>query len=379
MSPEEKDQLSQPKEGDGEESAKSFDDQFDAGWKKYEEERDLAIKTEGKETPKPESQKPEAKAPADQKPDDRKPIRILKVQGKEIPVYTEKELDDYAQMGIDYTKKRQADTEDRRKWEETFEKKSTELNTMGKKFNDIWDSLEKKNFKPEVETKGLHELTSDAPIEKVYEAYELDPEFARPHEKKLIGDVHAMRGMLTKMDEAVRESSKALHFFQVKEVVTQMGRIIEDEKKNSPFEDVFDDAGKSLTLQQFSQSLTSKAKAAVAAGQQLDLNALTRETVREISLQQSKAKDSVAISEDMSEEEFIKKYPKLAAKLGRTAGQQALDKHTEERSKVPPSLDKRSREVDLKKKPVSHDKVMSLADQLEAGFNDPEILQNLRG
>ncbi|MCK7475648.1 MAG: hypothetical protein MZV49_24200 [Rhodopseudomonas palustris] len=255
--------------GQGEESAKGFDEQFEAGWSKYEEEQKLAAESSKKDEKKPEPPKDKEAGK-----ETRKPIKILKVQGKEIPVYTEDELVEYAQKGIDYTQKRQADSADRKKWEEEYQGKADELNALGKRFNEIWERLEKQGFKPaeakakaadimDAEAAGGSTKTGDAildmPIEKVYEAYGLDPEFARDHEKKLINDVVTMRKTLAQMDSAVKASSKALHFFQVREVIGEMARIIDEERKQNPFEDIVDEtSGKSLTLEEFSTPSRAK-------------------------------------------------------------------------------------------------------------------------
>lgn len=376
--------------GQGEESKKGFDELFEEGFSKYEEEQKLAVEAADKEKAKPTE-----KAKPAEKKEERKPIKILKVQGKEIPVYTEDELVEYAQKGIDYTQKRQADSADRKKWEEEYQGKADELNALGKRFNEIWDRLEKSGFKPAEAKAKAQEIVEkeeaggstqagddilEMPIEKVYEAYGLDPEFARDHEKKLINDVITMRKTLAQMDGAVKASQKALHFFQVREVIGEMARVIDDERKQNPFDDQVDEAtGKSLTLEEFSTLITSKARAVVAQGKKLNLDALTRETIREISTKQSKAKDTVAISDDMSEEDFIKKYPKLAAKLGKTAGQEAVDKAAEKKSSVPPGLDRRAKEVETKRKVGQHDKVRGMADQLEAAFQDDDILSAIKG
>jgi len=59
--------------------------------------------------PKGTDKKAAATPPAKEPAADRKPIRVLKVNGKEVPVYTEEELNNLAQMGVDYNTKRQKD------------------------------------------------------------------------------------------------------------------------------------------------------------------------------------------------------------------------------------------------------------------------------
>jgi len=396
MSPEEKDQLSQPEVREGEESAKGFDEEFEVGWKKYEEERDLAIsKAEGKEPPA----KKEGEAKSFPKnASGKEPYKILKVQGKEIPVYSKEELAakiaemygdddkmvDLGQLSQDYTRKRQKDSEERKAWEEKYQQKADELNQMGKKFNDIWDRLEAKEgrgkpaeTKPQEDKKPQQFI--DKPLAEVYKEYNLDPEFAQDHEKKLIEDMHNTRRVVEQMNAAMESATKTLHFFQIKEVVSEIGRIITEEREASPFDDYVDEKGTSLTLQEFSTLLSEKAKNVVAQGQKLNLDTLTRETIREISTKQAKAKASVELSDDMSEEEFAKRYPKLAQKFGRAAGQSAVDKHVGQESKLPPSLDRRTKEVDLKKQPSKEKGPKGMDERLSDAFSDPDILNALQG
>lgn len=394
MSPDEKDQLSQPEPGQGEESEKGFDDQFEAGWKKYEEERDLAIK-KGEDAA--EGGKKGAAAPPP-KGDGKQPYKVLKVGGKEIPVYSKEELAskiaemygdddkmvDLGQLSQDYTRKRQADAAERKKWEEEYGKKAEELNALGKRFNDIWARIEgagiKVNQDGSVSKGEPAKPDAAAPAAgDIFKEYNLDPEFAQDHEKKLITDVVGLRDTIRKMEGAMNQATQALHFFQVKEVVSEMARIIDDEKKNSPIEDILDDNGKSLTLQEFSTLLTSKARQLNAEGKKINLDALTREVVREISTKQAKAKASVEVSDDMSPEDFAKKYPKLAAKFGKAAGEDAVDKHVDQESKVPPSLDRRQKDVDLKKHPSSEKGPKGLSDQFEDAFKDQDILNAIHG
>lgn len=398
MSPESKDQLNaEPQAGEGgEESPKNFDESFETGWKKYEEEQALAA-------PKP------AEKPAEKAGDGKVPYKVLKVGGKEVPVYSKQELAekiaemygdddkmvDLGQLSQDYTRKRQADAADRKKWEETFQGKADELNAMGRRYGEIMAKLRSQGIQFDersgepIVPKGARtpdekgEAAKPGPggdeLAEVYKRYNLDPEFAQDHEKALIQDVYETRKVVNQMQAALKASSDAINFFQVREVVQEMARVIDDERKTSPFEDILDDEGKSLTLQEFQSSITAKARAEVAAGKKLDLDRLTRDTIREIATKQAKAKESVSLSDDMSPEDFAKKYPKLASKLGKAAGAEALDKHTEKDSKVPPTLDRRTKEVDLKRQPASDKGPRGMEASLEAAFRDEEILKSIQG
>lgn len=398
MSDESKDQLNaQSQAGEGEaESPKTFDESFEAGWKKYEEEQTLAA-------PKP------AEKPAEKGGGEKTPYKVLKVGGKEVPVYSKQELAekiaemygeedkmvDLGQLSQDYTRKRQADAADRKKWEDNFQTKADELNAMGRRYSEIMAKLRNQGI--EVDERGepvVRRGTQPPPADKtespksgsvpeelteVYKRYNLDPEFAQDHEKALIQDVYETRRVVNQMQSALKASTDALNFFQVREVVQEMARVIDDERKTSPFEDILDDNGKSLTLQEFQSTITTKAQAEVSSGKKLDLDRLTRETIREIATKQAKAKESVSLSDEMSPEDFAKKYPKLASKLGKAAGADALDKHTEKESKVPPTLDRRTKEVDLKRQPASDKGPRGMEASLEAAFSDPDILKSIQG
>jgi hypothetical protein len=113
----------------------SYTDGFGEAWNRFVDapptEPAPEVKTEAKpagEDDCPVCEKAERERQAKAKEQaSRKPYKILKVQGKEVPVYSEEELINLAQMGTDYTKKRQADSEDRKKWESEVQEKHDQL------------------------------------------------------------------------------------------------------------------------------------------------------------------------------------------------------------------------------------------------------------
>ena len=69
--------------------------------------------------------------------DTKTPLAVLKVNGKDIPVYTQEDLVKYAQMGYDYTQKRQRDST----WEKDLEQRESKLEKLADPLNALAEAV----------------------------------------------------------------------------------------------------------------------------------------------------------------------------------------------------------------------------------------------
>ncbi len=312
----------------------------------------------------------EAKAKADA---ERKPYKILKVQGKEVPVYSEQELIDKAQMGIDYTQKRQADADEKRKWEGEYEGKHRELTELAEKYEKLLGTIapgdripgtEKQFRPPEAQTK-----------ESIYQEYGIDPAYADGFQKKMIDDQIAMREKVAAYDTKLQQYEALTNAIVLKETASSLGKIIKEEREKFPIDEILsEDGSENLTFKNFASLLTAKDAQAKAQGKKIDLGELARETVRDIHYMQSKSKTAASpdISNSLTVEQLAEKYPDLYKRVADKIQGKAVAEYVENKENVPPSLESRKHEVDLSK--INSDKKLdTLSDHIDAGFDTPEM------
>lgn len=382
--PEEKGQVTQVAEQPKE---VGYTDGFGEAWNRFVDapptEPAPEVKTEtkpGVEDDCPGCEKAERERQAKAKEQaSRKPYKVLKVQGKEVPVYSEEELINLAQMGTDYTKKRQADSEDRKKWESEVQEKHDQLEGLTEKFNKMMA-----NLRPGEAIPGIGPVAPAAPelISKksIYEEYGIDPEYADAYQKKMIDDVVELRKRASQYDTKFQELENITNKVILKEAMGTLGETIKKAREEFPIDEIMsEDGSENLTLRQFVALMKAKDEVARSRGQKSDINEVARETVRDLHYIQSKAKQTAApdISDEMNEDDFMAKYPNLAKRLSAKIGTKAVVEHEAEEAKLPPSLETKRREVDLSSIPTK--KPESMNDFVEAGFNDPDVIAAFKG
>jgi hypothetical protein len=350
--------------------ALSFDEQFEKGWDQVELMTSQEATAKDKAKPIPAAEKIEAKP--DVSTSEKTPYKILKVQGKEVPVYSEEEYDALASKGLDYTKKTQTLADERRTAESQLKDEEKRLADASNELNKTLDKLMemKKNERP-----GTPELPNDtkaaegdrpADEVKIYEEFEIDPRFAQPHEVKFVKEILSQRKELAEIKSITTRITQ-------EKADAQIRAIIAKERETHPYEDVIDDQGVNITEAQLASIITAKRTAAEKAGEKPDPMQLLKEGVQEIHLAQQKTKDALSISDQMDPEAFMRNFPGLAEKVRAklTADPKAL---------VPPSLPGARRQVDTSRatKPT-HSSGKSFSDFLDAGFNDPDTIKALTG
>lgn len=111
--------------------------------------------------PKGTDKKAAATPPAKEPAAERKPIRVLKVNGKDHPVYTEEELNNLAQMGVDYNTKRQKDKD----WEKDLQGHEDRLANLAAPLTKLAELVEKGGRLPGV-AQEVEEETNDETIDE---------------------------------------------------------------------------------------------------------------------------------------------------------------------------------------------------------------------
>lgn len=359
---------------------KTFSDTFNEGWSKYEEEMRVA-KEPVKSPPQTEEECPgcekerRAKEAAAQK-ETRTPYKILKVQGKEVPVYSEQELIDMAQMGVDYTKKRQSDSEDRKRWEGDFGDRADKLAGLEQKFNQLWDKLQGKAESPAEAVRQQVVSSPEQDKAKLYEQYGID-DFTEPATKKMVDEVYALKQTITALDQKTRQAEAQSKLLMLRDALGNLKQVITEARGQYPFEEYFDDNGENLTSKQYISLLQSKAQAAPNR----PLPELAVEAVKELHSMQKQAKGNTKPLEDilkMSPDAIKSQFPEVYSKLAEHFRPQAVADYETERQKVPPSLSQKRPEVDLAHA-GQEKKYDTWQDWLNAGMKDPEVLAGMRG
>ncbi len=360
-----------------------YSDGFGEAWERFVTNPEPETKPEQKvvakadETPCDSPPCIEARKAKEQ--EERKPLGVLKVQGKEVPYYSHQELIDMAQMGVDYTKKRQADSADRQKWEGEFQTKHDQLDGIAEKFNKLMATLKPGEAIPGM---GTPQRTEPEPVSKksVYEEYGIDPEYADEYQKKMINDVVELKKKENLYDAKLQQIENMQNMIILKESMGKLGEVIKQARTEFPIDEIMsEDGSENLTMKQFVALLKAKDEVARGQGKTIDINQLAHETVRDLHYIQGKAKQNAApdISDKMSEDEFMAKYPDLTKRLSEKFGTKAVVEHEAEEAKFPPSLETKRREVDLSGVPTK--KPDTMGDWLDAGFNDPEVLAAFGG
>jgi len=356
----------------------SYADGFDAKWAEIMSIAEEPVEKKAEEVNKPEEECPEcekekaAKAKAEAEAN-KKPYRVLKVQGKEVPVYSEEELTNLAQMGVDYTKKRQADADDKRKWESEYQDKHDKLETLAEKFERMFSQGGMPGAKPAEAAKSPEDAAA-VTKSALYAEYGIDPEYAEPYQKKMIDNMYNMNQRVSSYDKELSEIKGTTSLIMLEKIAMKIGDIIKDEKESYPYDEIMSEDGKeNLTQKQFISLMMAKEKEAKSLGKNVNLEEIARATVRDVHMIQSKAKEAAAptVTNAMSAEDIEKNYPDLYSKILEKAKSSAVASYEAEKAKLPPSLETRKHEVDISK--VSDKKPETMEDWIDAGFKDPEI------
>ena len=267
------------------------------------------------------------------KAEGKKPYKVLKVQGKEVPVESEEELIKLAQMGVDYTKKTQGVSDERK---EMLGMKS-QFQAMSEKIESLVQNFGKPSPAAKEEAKPVTEKT-------VFEEYNLDPELADESQKLMVTDLRSLKKERAELRGKIDKLEEMSKMLLTKELLGMVQNTVKETIKDFPVDDIQDEHGRSLTQAQFTSLLTQKAQ----ANQDKPLDELARETIMELHEAQIRAKESAtqgeSIAEDADIEEFKAKHPKLFDRIA----EKGVADHLATRKDVPPTLRGRGAEVSPK-------------------------------
>lgn len=403
--PDQKDQVEEPEHGP---KQSKFDALYDKGFKAVEEMTAAENAAKEKKTaPVEEDDCPEcdqaekdrrkAEKAAKKAAGDKKPYKILKVGGKDLPVYSKQELVekivelygdddslvDLGQMSADYTRKTQALAAERKEAEAAVKAKADGLETKASEVNKLIDKLEKGGLLTKAETKEERadqiEEVAGGPADKaeIYKEFGIDPAYAEVPQKKMVEAIYQMRKSLEKVNEFVDQATN-------ERIQNAFDKVIAEERKKFPYDDIANDQGQNLTDIQFRAIVQGKRQAlGLAEGTKPTMEQavqIVRDSVKEVHLLQKKSKDTAVadFSDGMTEDEFVAKHPDLAARLKTKFGGAAVVEAEVKKSKVPPSLTSVAKGAETK--PVKgQEKRKSFSDYLDAGFKDPETIKAIEG
>jgi hypothetical protein len=398
MSTEIKDQA-QGADGGGQSEKKSLtmdmDERIDKGFEEIEllTEQENAAKAKAKEKKEPQPPPSEEKKEPEG-PTSKKPYKVLKVGGKEIPVFSKQELVekiiefypddnklvDLAQLPADYTRKTQLLADDRRDAEEKVKKEVDKVSDATEKMANLVEKLIAAkvlpaNFaagagKEAAKEKVGGEISDD--LAKVYEEFQLDPANAYPHEKKQVEELFVLRNRLARIEQE-REIERQERADEIIE------KTISKERETFPFDDILDDQGNNLTRNKIKEIVnTKRTLSGIEKPDKDQIFAWLKEAVKDLHDAQKKGNGGSDVSDDMDMEDFSTKFPNLAKKV-RDA---AVEKEKAERSKIPPTLTPGKREIDMAKRPgqkAVKEGSKSFEDFLDEGFKDPDVIKSLGG
>ena len=357
-----------PKDQAETQSPESFDSMFNKGWDQVELMTSQEVVAKEKAKSIPAAEKVESKP--DVSTSEKTPYKILKVQGKEVPVYSEEEYDALASKGLDYTKKTQTLADERRTAESQLKDEEKRLADASLELNKTLDKLMemKKTDQPGLpETiKDTKDVERPADETKIYEEFEIDPRFAQPHEVKFVKEILNQRKELAEIKAVTRQITQ-------EKADAQIRAIIAKERETHPYEDIIDDQGVNITETQLASIITAKRTLAEKAGEKPDPMQLLKEGVQEIHLAQQKTKDALSISDQMDPDAFMRNFPGLAEKV-------RAKLTTDPKALVPPTLPGARRQVDTTRSAkATTPGGKSFSDFLDAGFNDPDTIKALTG
>ena len=160
--------------------------------------------------------------------DTKTPLAVLKVNGKDIPVYTQEDLVKYAQMGYDYTQKRQRDST----WEKDLEQRESKLEKLADPLNALAEAV--RTGKITVGSTTPQKKTVDeSPFGPDEETEEVEDPVAKA---KLDANEKRLKDLEEKMQPQIRERNARIMQETAQAIETEVQRF----RTETPFDDIVD-------------------------------------------------------------------------------------------------------------------------------------------
>lgn len=336
---------------------------------KKEEPGDKEVKAKEAEPKEGEPKKSGDKPGPDEKK--KEPYKVLKVNGKEIPVSSEEELIAIAQKNLNATQMRQQDAEWERQLkerEQAIKEKEALFNSRiegpMKEFVDAFKSGKKLPFG------GDETLTED----DLFSQSELDP-VVRKYITDLKKEVADLKGKVGEADQVTKQ-------VKLKEAAETLTKTFEQIKQEFPFEEIDDEEIGSITgkiipglVSVFLQEDAMKRKnnpshPVKPVGEFLRMAAQTMNKLE--AYYKKNGKPAEASKVDITEEYLNENHSDLIAEIGR----KAVVNYLEEKEGNPSFPSPRIREA-AKPHQKSAGKFEGLEDSIESALNDPDIAREL--
>lgn len=295
--------------------------------------------------------------PGGKKKVEKEPYKIIKVDGKEIPVWSKKEfleeLDkfytddkvvDPHQMARDYTQKNQKVAER----EKEVLTKSDEVNKIAKDVTQIMKTLESGENLSILSDTEKGKLKKPEEIKKVIaEKLGVDLDFAEEGAVKMVEYMADTEAKNQKVEKENVEMGNMIKLVLIEKAVDGLGEVIKETRKEYPFEEIFE-GDTNRTGEQFVAILKNKANNNPT---NKSIPELTKETVMEVSMMQRKTRESAPnVPEEKINEKWLKENrPELYEKLTKEGEKKTEEDYRTNDSESPPSLEKRKVSVDTKK------------------------------
>jgi len=282
------------------------------------------------------------------------PIAVLTVDGKEVPVYTQKELNDYAQKGYHYTQGRQK-TKER---EGDLDARESAISRVEKPLTDLVDFLKRpqgtEEALPPKEEDDL-EFVDDA-VKKRFQTYE-------DKIQSLTSTVEQLSQRGAKQDAVV--------------ITSQLDETFKKVREEHPYEDIVDAEGKNLTKTLYAARVATEANEdykkvkADPSFKARSLPEIMAATAKEFHVLEQSHKQKFGGSDNgkaPTAQYLAESHPEVVKDIGEAAILQYLQKKEagEDPVIVPAKPDSTSAEPGRKKE-------MGLKESLKAALDDPEI------
>lgn len=315
------------------------------------------VKTETKKDSKPcPNCPPETKTKA---PEERKPYRVLKVDGKDWPVYSEKELDELALKGVDSGTKSKRDAEVER-----------DLVERERKMEEVSAPLQK--LVSMIESGKLPNVSAAAPVSEAAGAEELDLEEVHPAvRKKLEEQEKVIKSLSAKMSVSEQRESVA----QLEQAKQKLTEFVDESRKNHPFDEYVDpESGSNVTQDLFAGMLSVIINRDVLKQAQDKSHRLkpmqdyVEQTAKAMSAYHGWAKgDGSGVASKATADGLTKQYPEQVKEIR----QQAIAEYLKDQGEMPPTL--KSTGSEPKREKAEKKKMGSFDDYVKAAKEDDEL------
>lgn len=290
-------------------------------------------------------------------PGERKPFKVLKVDGKDHPVYSQEEYDELAAKGLGFRESKTADA----KVSEVEDRLNAALEQL--------DRIETYARGPQ-EAAGPEKESKDEEVE----LETIDDPAVRNELKQLREQVKGLSKQATVGLEASRSS-------KVKELSTALDNLVSQSREKYPFEDIkFEGEDENYSEKLFAgvvQHLVSDDK--VKTGKLRPIQNYIQDAVKQLNRIESFYKGKYegkggGGKGTMTADVIISKYPDIAKEIG----QKAIAAHLKVQEDAPPVVKSRSEDVlgrkDGKSKSGGY---KGLDDAIEAALSNPEFSEAL--